>query len=91
MTLVILQDNCVGCYIVNRTNKSYNARKGELMGLRWKDVDFDRRIAYIDMTKNGERKVLPLTGGVLKELGRFKHSEPSLVFHSEIIPDKPKQ
>lgn len=36
------------------------ARRGELEGLRWADVDADKAAAYVDRTKNGDRKVLPL-------------------------------
>ena len=65
------------------------ARKGELMNLRWKDVDLDRQTAYIETTKNGQPKVLPLTDEVVAELRRFKDQEPELIFNSQIKPDKP--
>jgi len=65
------------------------ARKGELIGLEWSDIDFDRNLAYIKTTKNGEPKVLPLTEDVIIELGRFKEQKPLLVFNSEIVTDKP--
>ena len=65
------------------------ARKGELLGLRWCDVDFDRQTAFISTTKNGEPRVLPLTDSVVVELSRFKDQEPELIFNSQIKPDKP--
>ena len=65
------------------------ARKGELMNLRWKDIDFDRKTAYVETTKNGQPKVLPLTDEVAAELRRFKDQEPELIFNSQIKPDKP--
>jgi integrase len=65
------------------------ARKGELLGLRWCDVDFDRQTAFISTTKNGEPRVLPLTDSVVVELSRFKDQEPELIFNSEIATDKP--
>ncbi|SVD63601.1 uncharacterized protein METZ01_LOCUS416455, partial [marine metagenome] len=34
------------------------ARKGEITKLRWNDIDFDRRTAYVATTKNGQPKVL---------------------------------
>ena len=68
---------------------STGARKGELMNLRWKDVDFDRQTAYVKTTKNGQPKVMPLTREVIKELSRFKDQEPELIFNSEIKPNKP--
>ena len=30
------------------------ARKGELNKLRWNDIDFERRTAYVSNTKNGQ-------------------------------------
>jgi integrase len=65
------------------------ARRGELLGLEWKDIDFDRRLAHIKTTKNGEPKVLPLTENVMVELNKFKEQESSLVFNSKVKPDKP--
>lgn len=64
------------------------ARKGELLGLKWNDIDFNRNTAYIATTKNGEAKVLPLVDEVINELNRFKQ-ESGLVFNSEIKPSKP--
>jgi integrase len=65
------------------------SRKGELMNLRWIDIDFDRQTAYVETTKNGQPKVLPLTDEVVKELNRFRGQEPALIFNSEIKPNKP--
>ena len=64
------------------------ARRGELLGLRWNDIDFERQTAYVQTTKNGQPKVLPLTDDVIKELTRFKQQDDSLIFNSEIKPDK---
>jgi integrase len=65
------------------------SRKGELMNLRWIDIDFDRQTAYVETTKNGQPKVLPLTDEVVKELNRFRDQEPALIFNSDIKPNKP--
>ena len=48
------------------------ARKGTLLGLKWKDVDLERGEAYVQRTKNGEPFVLVLTKEVLAELNRFQ-------------------
>lgn len=58
------------------------ARKGELMGLRWADIDFERAEAQVAVTKNGEPRVLPLVPAVLAELQRFKAGPKVLVFAS---------
>ena len=60
------------------------ARKGELTKLRWIDIDFDRRTAYVATTKNGQPKVLPLTDSVIKELQLFDTKDSSLIFASKI-------
>jgi integrase len=64
------------------------ARRGELLGLRWNDIDFERQTAYVQTTKNGQSKVLPLTDDVIKELTKFRQQDSSLIFNSEIKPDK---
>jgi integrase len=65
------------------------ARKGELTKLRWSDIDFDRRTAYVATTKNGQPKVLPLTDSVIKELQLFDSKDSSLIFASRIKYDVP--
>jgi integrase len=64
------------------------ARRGELLNLRWNDIDFERQTAYVQTTKNGQPKVLPLTDDVIKELTKFRQQDSSLIFNSEIKPDK---
>ena len=64
------------------------ARKGELTKLRWHDIDFERRTAYVATTKNGQPKVLPLTDSVIKKLYEYKE-DYGLLFPSPIIPYKP--
>lgn len=58
------------------------ARKGELLGLRWGDIDLERAEASIATTKNGDPRVLPLVPAVLAELRRFKAGASVLVFAS---------
>lgn len=41
---------------------STGARKMEIVGLEWSEVDFARNAIVLDETKNGERRVLPLQG-----------------------------
>jgi integrase len=35
-------------------------RRGELLALRWSDLDLEGRVAYLRMTKNGEARSVPL-------------------------------
>lgn len=48
------------------------ARKGSLIGLRWKDVDLEAGRAYIERTKNGESFTLVLLPEVALELAKLK-------------------
>ena len=38
------------------------ARQGEIMSLRWGQIDFARQVITLHDTKNGERRALPLVG-----------------------------
>lgn len=55
------------------------ARAGELQGLRWEDIDFQRGVAILHETKNGERRLLPIRGALLEAL-RNKPRTCALVF-----------
>jgi integrase len=65
------------------------ARKGELLGLRWQDVDLTHRVAHVGRTKNGDPKVLPLVPSVVEQLERFRAAPSSLVFASTRRPSQP--
>jgi integrase len=48
-------------------------RRGELLALRWNKVDLARRVAHLDLTKNGDRRAVPLSSvaaDLLEELPR---------------------
>lgn len=62
------------------------ARLGELLSLRWTDVDLTRGVARLARTKNGEPRTLPLAGHVLvvlKALAVERGSDANFVFPSE--------
>jgi len=75
-------------YLLALTAITTGARRGELLGLRWSSIDFDRQTAYVVTTKNGQPKVLPLTDGVIKELRKFIRKDRTLIFNSEIKMDR---
>lgn len=59
------------------------ARQGELLGLRWADLDLERRLATLHKTKNRERRALVLTApahAALLELRRVQPVGPALLF-----------
>lgn len=43
-------------------------RRSELLSIRWNDVDLDRRSIYLDKTKNGLSRTVPLSPHALKVL-----------------------
>lgn len=65
-------------------------RRGELLGLHWRDIDFEHRIAHLRTTKNGESRALVIVPAVAEELQKFKRGEPGghLVFCSSRDPLK---
>ncbi len=48
------------------------ARRGELIGLRWADVDLKAGRALVRETKNGEQRTLPLAGKALEAVRELK-------------------
>lgn len=65
------------------------ARKGELLGLTWGNVDLERAEAHLERTKNGSARVLPLVPAVVEELQKFKAGASSFVFRSPRSADRP--
>jgi integrase len=65
------------------------ARRGELLALRWRDVDLERSIAYLRRTKNGDEGSIVLTPAVAAELRGFKRGKPDdIVFCSTRDPTR---
>jgi integrase len=59
------------------------ARRGELLGLQWPDVDLKRGTLTFQETKNGERRAVPLTGQALTRMGqhaKVRRLDTALVF-----------
>lgn len=71
---------------------STGARKMEILGLSWQNVDLDRGIITLHETKNGERRILPMVGRALelmKQHSATKHTDTDLVFPSDYNPKQP--
>jgi integrase len=65
---------------------STGARRAEILGLTWGDIDLQRKVAVLHQTKNNERRALPLAGPALqciKELAEMRRIDTRLLF-----PDK---
>ena len=54
-------------------------RRGEILKLKWSNINFDDRIAYLEDTKNGEDRYVPLSIKVIELLSSIKQSN-NLVF-----------
>jgi integrase len=50
---------------------STGARKSEILGITWPNVDLQRRMIRLLETKNGESRAVPLTGFALQEMQRL--------------------
>jgi integrase len=64
---------------------STGARKGELLSLHWKDIDFKRGTLTFQTTKNGERRSVPLTGhalDIMKDHSKIRRIDTTYVFPS---------
>lgn len=61
-------------------------RRGELLGLCWGDVAFDRRIASLSLTKNGSARQVPLTGRAVEALRSLKSAEPEPTINDHVFP-----
>lgn len=58
------------------------ARRGELLALRWRDVDLEEGVANLGRTKNGDRRTLVLLPQVIEQLKAFKGERDRFVFGS---------
>lgn len=66
---------------------STGMRQGEIMGLTWEDVDLHQGRATLHETKNGERRVVPLSGKGLELLKA--HSKVRRLDTNLLFPGKP--
>jgi integrase len=74
-------------YLLVLTALTTGARRGELLGLRWQDVDALHSLLHIARSKNGDAKALPLTPPVREEFERLRAQPTALVFASERCPE----
>ncbi len=71
---------------------STGMRQGEIMNLRWSDVNLINGNITLHHTKNGERRYVPLTHAALealRNLAKIRQLKGTLLFPSNRNPNKP--
>ena len=71
---------------------STGMRKGEMLRLRWQDIDLARNRLTLEQTKNGDRRSVPLVGRareVISEYAKVRRIDTALVFPSRRKPTVP--
>ena len=66
---------------------STGMRQGEILGLRWQDVDLTRDRVTLHDTKNGERRVVPLVHhamDIMREHAKVRHLHTDWVFPGKL-------
>ena len=64
-------------------------RVGNLLDLRWRDIDLEARTATVAVTKNGRPHIAPLTDRCLEELLRLRKGQPDERVFKSYLNDKP--
>jgi integrase len=64
---------------------SMGLRFGEIANLRWKNIDFSRRLVTLEMTKNGDQRIVPIPNQVIEYLREIKRPKISEEF---VFPSK---
>ena len=55
-------------------------RRGEILGLCWNDINFQKRIAHIPLTKNGMARTVPLSSEAIEILMKLPRNFDGRVF-----------
>ena len=83
LILACQESESKGLYPIVILALSTGMRRGEILNLKWSDVDLDRGAILLQTTKNGERRFVPLVGIAL-DLLRSRHV--SHVYKFSCIP-----
>jgi integrase len=55
-------------------------RRGEMLDLRWEQINFEKRIAFIPVTKNGESRLVPLSKAAIEILQSIPRGINGMIF-----------
>lgn len=64
-------------------------RKAEIVNLRWTDINFDKGLAKLATSKNGQPRKNPIPAPALDELKKFRQVGNGLIFVSPKDTEKP--
>lgn len=67
------------------------ARRGELINLRWSDIDFENRTAKLETSKTNKPRLLVLTTEAITQLQKFREIGSGFVFPHESILNAPRK
>lgn len=76
---------CAVLYTIVVLALSTGMRRGEIMTLNWKHVDFKNKAVRLEQTKNGDKRTVPLTGHaheLLTALSKVRRIDTQMVFPS---------
>lgn len=72
---VCQESQCAYLYPIVIIAISTGARRGEILNLRWRDVDLERGLARLVKTKNNEKRAIPLTHLALEIIQKLYRME----------------
>jgi integrase len=55
-------------------------RRSEILGIRWENVDIERRSIFLNKTKNGLSRTVPLSSAAIQVLGKLRQRPSGPVF-----------
>ena len=64
-------------------------RKAEILSLKWEDIDFNNKWAYLRETKNGSPRTIPFTNKLIDQLKNQPFCKAGLMFPSPNDVNKP--
>jgi integrase len=82
------ESSCLHLYAITMIAFLTGMRKGEILGLRWKDIDLEQRRLTLHRTKNGDQRILPLIGPLLTLLQDLNTQRKDLYDLSLLFPGR---
>lgn len=65
---------------------SSGMRRGEILGMKWQDLDFDKKLIVLPKTKNGSIRYVPMVGIAFRILKKLFECEPVIDPSYHVFP-----